>query len=174
MEEEVGRRRVVASSANWEELKPWGTLAGFRWSLIPAVESHTGGNTTLGKTYVMYHLGIESETVEARVAVDGRGVMMSAEALGRFRGGGRGWKATQRTFRTHPAKPTWHTWGILHAARQIQVSCTFCTWCKCSHTLPVETSKIKIARFNIKQKLPDDVSCVDIFSQIVHFPKKHT
>ena len=81
--------RVVASSANWEELKPWGTLAGFRWSLIPAVESHTGGNTTLGKTYVMYHLGKESETVEARVAVDGRGVTMSGRALGRFRGGGR-------------------------------------------------------------------------------------
>ena len=167
--------RVAASSANWEELKPGGTLAGFRWSLIPAVESHTGRYTTLGKTYVMYHLGKESETVEARVAVDGRGVTMSAEALGRFRGGGRGWKATQRTFRTHPANPTWHTWGILHAARQIQVSCTFCTWCKCSHTLLVQTSKIKIARFNIKQKLPDDVSCVDIFfGQIVQFPKKHT
>ena len=52
MEEEVGR--VEASSANWEELKPGGTLAGFRWSLIPAVQSHTGRYwyTTLGKTYV--------------------------------------------------------------------------------------------------------------------------
>ena len=125
-----------------------GTLAGFRWSLIPAVESHTGRQ--------VHHTGQDICTIWAKnqKLLKRASLLMGEESrcqaeAGQVRGGGRGWKATQRTFRTHPANPTWHTWGILHAARQIQVSCTFCmfcTWCKCSHTLPVQTSKIKIAR----------------------------
>ena len=97
--------RVVASSANWEELKPWGTLAGFRWSLIPAVQSHTGRCTTLGKTYVMYHLGKESETVEARVAVDGRGVTMSGRGTRQVQGRRKGLESDSAHISHTPGEP---------------------------------------------------------------------
>ena len=140
--------RIAASSANWEELKPGGDSRGFHvvadsCSRIAHWQVHHTGQgicTIWAKNQKLLKRALLLMGEESRC---------QAEALGRFRGGGRGWKATQRTFRTHPANPTWHTWGILHAARQIQVSCTFCmfcTWCKCSHTLPVQISKIKIAR----------------------------
>ena len=143
--------RVEASSANWEELKPWKRDSrGFQVVADPCStiahwqEHHTGQDicTIWAKNQKLLKRALLLMGEESRCQAGALG-------RGRGRGGGRGWKATQRTFRTHPANPTWHTWGILHAARQVQVSCTFrmfCTWCKCSHTLPVQTSKIKIAR----------------------------
>ena len=137
--------RVEASSANWEELKPWGDSRGFQVVADPCSRiAH----------WQVHHTGQDICTIWAKnQKLLKRALLLMGEEsrcqAGQVQGRRKGWKASQHTFRTHPASPTWHTWGILHAARQIQVSCTFCmfcTWCKCSHTLPVQIGKIKIAR----------------------------